>query len=217
MFRALSATSRSRKLRRFYDLFRPTANDRVLDIGGECDPTGSSVQLCDSYRWKCRLTVLNLDRSALHLIKESYPEVITVAGDARRLPFADKSFDIIFSNAVIEHLYTWDNQEAMAREIQRVGKRWFVATPNRWYPFEFHSRLPLVSWFPTPLRCRLTRLLCWNHVSRRYVTGIRMDEVRLLARREMRTLFPGSLIVPVRVTFYPETLIALGPASLVQM
>ena len=82
------------------------------------------------------------------MIKKHYPEIEAVVGDARDLPWPDKYFDAVYCNAVIEHLGDFENQKKMAAEIMRVGKRWFVTTPNRWYSFEFHLRLPFVTWLP---------------------------------------------------------------------
>lgn len=213
MFNALSAKSRSRKLQLFFDLLRPNQDDRVLDVGGECDPAGPSVQLSDNYPWKNRVTVANIDLEAMKRVRQTYPDSDVLLADACRLPFPDKSFDIGFSNAVIEHLYTRRNQQQMAAEIQRVCKRWFLATPNRWYPYEFHARLPFVSWLPAPLMHRVTRVVCYNHVHHRYMSGLRTDEIRLLTARELRRLFPRSRVIPLRITFYPETLLAVGPAA----
>jgi len=58
-------------------------------------------------------------------------------GDALDLRWPDKYFDAVYSNAAIEHVGDFDSQKRMAAEVMRVGKRWFVTTPNRWYPFEF--------------------------------------------------------------------------------
>ncbi len=213
MFNSLSEKSRSRKLRMFFSLLRPGPQDRVLDIGGECDPGGSSVQLSDNYPWKHRLTILNIDSHAMQRVKATYPQTSVMLGDACRLPFPDKAFEIGFSNAVIEHLFSWPNQQAMAAEMQRVCKRWFLSTPNRWYPYEFHSRIPFVSWLPAALMHKATRILCYNHVHHRYMSGLRTDEIRLLTAREMRLLFPRSHIIPVRITFMAETLLAVGGIS----
>lgn len=104
----------------------------------------------------------------------------------------------------------------MATEVQRVGKRWFVTSPNPWYPFEFHSRLPFVSWLPAPLMHLAIRVLAWNHESGRYTTGMQADEIRLLNKRKLRELFPSSVIISLRVTFYPETLLTVGPTPMVK-
>ncbi len=64
------------------------------------------------------------------------------------------SFDVVFSNAVIEHVGDRERQEALVREALRVGRRVFVTTPNRWFPIEVHTRLPFVHWLPDELAHR---------------------------------------------------------------
>ncbi len=71
-----------------------------------------------------------------------------VQADIRAMPFADGEFDIGVSNAVVEHVGGADDQRAFIHELCRVSKRVFVTTPNRWFPIEVHTRLPLVHWLP---------------------------------------------------------------------
>ncbi|MBC8844888.1 class I SAM-dependent methyltransferase, partial [Escherichia coli] len=68
----------------------------------------------------------------------------------------DQQFDIVFSNSVIEHLYTWENQEKMAKEVLRVGKYHFIQTPNYWFPIEPHWVFPFFQFLPKSIRIRLT-------------------------------------------------------------
>ena len=133
-------------------------------------------------------------------------------GDACDLPWADKSFDIVYSNAVIEHVGDFARQQRMAREIARVGKSWFVTTPNRWYPYEFHLRLPFVTWLPFHGYRWAGAFLAYNHLSRRYRFTLSPREVgfRLLSCRELKMCFPDSRVLKLRVTFWPETLLAIG-------
>ena len=75
-------------------------------------------------------------------------QIAYVQGDACALPFADRSFDIVFSNAVIEHVGDIERQRLFVAEALRVGRRVFLTTPNRWFPIEVHTRLPFVHWLP---------------------------------------------------------------------
>jgi len=76
--------------------------------------------------------------------RESFPLVTPIVFDGCALPFADKSFDIVYSNAVLEHLPGWGAVERFTNEVQRVGRSWFISTPNVWYPVEPDYHLPFV-------------------------------------------------------------------------
>ena len=89
--------------------------------------------------------------------RESYPRARYVQGDALALPFEDGEFDVAFSNAVIEHVGGPEEQRRFVDEALRVARRAFVTTPNRWFPVEVHTRLPLVHWLPDAARASRVR------------------------------------------------------------
>jgi hypothetical protein len=81
-----------------------------------------------------------------------------VRGDARRLPFADASFDYLVSNAVIEHVGGVEGARAMLDESKRVARRaFFHTTPNRCFPIEVHTRVPVLHWAPHRWQDRVFR------------------------------------------------------------
>jgi SAM-dependent methyltransferase len=123
------------------------------------------------------------------------PEIEYVQADGCALPFPDDSFDVCFSNAVIEHVGGIDRQRAFVAEAVRVSRRVFLTTPNRWFPVELHTRLPLVHWLPVPVAHRAYELLGMPWAR----------ENRLLGPRELRGLFP----VPVRIVNLGLTLVAI--------
>jgi len=211
IFSTLSYISRTRKLELFHEVIEPTPQMKVLDVGAEINPDGESVLLfIDSYPWKNNVSAVNLCVEDIELIKKHYPEVDARVGDACSLPWPDKYFDAVYSNAVIEHIGDAEKQRKMASEIMRISKRWFVTTPNRWYPFEFHMRLPLVTWLPYHGYRWFGRIICYDDVKRRYVSGIKHDDLRLLTAAELKQYFPKSRIIRQRVTFMAETLIVIG-------
>ena len=211
LFSKLSYVSRKRKLELFYNMLRPSEQTKVLDVGGEVNPRGGSdLQFIDSYFWKKNLAAINLSCEHISRIKEHYPEIDARVEDALSLPWPDKYFDVVYSNAVIEHVGDFAKQKQMAAEIMRVSKRWFVTTPNRWYPFEFHLRLPFVTWLPGHSYLRVGRIISYNHVHKKYVFGVKHSGTRLLTARELEQCFPSSKIIKQRVTFMAETLIAIG-------
>lgn len=211
IFARLSKISRTRKLELFNRLMNPTKEKKILDIGAEINPTNEDVpQFIDNYPWVNNVSAINLSSEHISLIKQYYPEVNARVGDACALPWENKHFDIVYSNAVIEHLGSFEKQKKMAAEVMRVGKSWFVTTPNRWYPFEFHMRLPFVTWLPRNGYIRFGQVISYNPMKRKYMSGIRRRGLRLMTAKELQQCFPSSRIIKQRVTFMAETLICVG-------
>jgi SAM-dependent methyltransferase len=211
IFSRLSRISRARKLDLFDKIMIPTSRMKLLDVGAQIHPDNNEMrQLIDIYPWKDNISVVNISAEHVATIKRYYPQIEAVVGDACELPWPDKSFDLVYSNAVIEHLGSFEKQKRMAAEIMRVGKRWFVATPNRWFPFEFHMRLPLVTWLFGDSYLRIGNIISYNHLRGRYMIGVKRSDLRLMSAGELKKCFPGSNIIKQRVTFMAETLIAIG-------
>ena len=118
MHRPLARYFRRRRFRRLARAFGLTAATRVLDDGGY------------AYYWsyfaeRPRLTIVNLEPPA-----QNSQGLDWVIADGRQLPFRDDAFDIVFSNSVIEHVGDTASRQGYAREVDRVGKGYYVQTPN---------------------------------------------------------------------------------------
>lgn len=211
LFNRLSQRSRSIKMELLQRYVPLRGTERVLDIGSQLD--FQSRQLLERFADKSRITAVNILPEHLRAIRAALPGVRTVLADARTMPFRDQEFDLVYSNAVIEHVGDFADQRRMADEVRRVGKRWFLTTPNRWYPFEFHVRMPLLSWLPPRWMHKAARLWGYDHIQRRYRSGNDYSDVRLLTAAELRRIFPDALILKPRVTFWPETLVIVGPVG----
>jgi hypothetical protein len=147
-----------------------------------------------------------------------HPNFVSLAGDACRLDdFADQSVDVVFSNSVIEHLGTWANQQRMADEIRRVGKTYFVQTPNFYFPVEPHFLCPLFHWLPFPARLWLIRHCSLGNITRkpsRAEAVKTLGEFRLLKKSEVRALFPEADLHGERLLGLTKSYIAVKlPAS----
>lgn len=187
-----SLASRRRKLRLFFEHMRPTPDLRVVDVGvsdsgfGEGSGGEATHNFFEAlYPWPERITAVStqyLDR-----FQAAFPRVTCVRADGRDLPFADGEFDLGFSNAVVEHVGTREDQRRFVHELCRVARRVFVTTPNRRFPVEVHTLLPFVHWLPRRQEHALYRLL-------RRPAGL---DVELLSEREFRTLFPPGVDVKV--------------------
>ena len=196
---AVSLRSRKRKLALFLDELAPTAETTVLDVGadelgfGDGAGCGTLNFFEELYPWPERITALGLHDGAG--FRARYPGIRYVQGDALHLPFGDGAFDVVFSNAVIEHVGGLDQQRRFVSEALRVGRKVFLTTPNRRFPLEVHTRLPLVHWLPAPVARRAYRASgkAWA------------EEIHLLSRRGLASLFPGR----VRVLDLGLTLVAV--------
>ena len=181
-----------------------TPEMRVLDVGGTVDI------------WKLapvmpRLVLLNQARARYEIGAGEQ----VVLGDGASLPFADRSFDLVFSNSVIEHVGSREDQARFAREIARVGKAYWVQTPNRFFPIEHHLWTPFVHWLPRAWQAAiLKRFSIWrlltNHtpIEREFYIGHYLSSIRLLSARELQALFPGAAILRERSLGWTKSLIA---------
>ena len=189
---------------RFMAELRITADSRVLDIGG-------TPECWDLLPVRPRLTLLNTPRAKDDLAGAAE----WVAGDGRALPFPGGAFDVVFSNSVIEHVGDEESQRRFASEVARVGRAYWIQTPNRWFPVEQHLLTPLVHWLPHSWQRKLVpRFNLWQVVARpaedrkRFYIEHYLRDVRLLGAGELRELFPGARVIRERFLGMTKSLVA---------
>lgn len=199
---AVSLASRKRKLRLFLETMRPKPATTVVDVGvadaafGASPGHDSTLNFFEAlYPWPERVTAVG--DTGLRAFRAAFPGVTAVTADGRRLPFADGEFDIGFSNAVVEHLPTEKDQQLFVHELCRVARRVFVTTPNRLFPVELHTLLPLVHWLPDRPRVRVLEALGRGE----------HGNLRLLTPASFRRLFPYE----VELRNLALTLVAFTP------
>lgn len=132
----------------FNSEFIDDITENVLDVGVTSDDQALSANFFEEQFPDKKKIIALSDQSALFLEKQ-YPGLVFKQGDARQLPFEDNSIDVVFSSAVIEHVGSEDNQLKMISECYRVCRKGvFITTPNRWFPIDPHTSLPLIHWLP---------------------------------------------------------------------
>lgn len=174
---------------------------RVLDVGG-------TQGFWDRMHFQDRdITIVLLNLTAADGLR---PGFVGMAGDARRMEFSDGEFDIVFSNSVIEHLGTWEDQMAMADEVRRVGRRYWIQTPNRWFPIEPHALVPGLQFLPQAMQGRIVGRFRpgWYRPLPRAKAERDAADVRLLTRTEMRRLFPDGTLWSERFFGLTKSLVA---------
>lgn len=196
---------RPRRLRLFYSSFKITEQTRVLDLGGGV------------YFWELarseglpvpQVTVFNIRPGPAKLL----PEVKWLQGDARSTGLGESSFDVVFSNSLVEHLFDWNSQVRFASEVKRLAPNYFVQTPNKWFFVEPHFVTPFIHWVPASVRRVLgPRATLWGWVDG--ATRVRYNqmlrEIRLLGVREMHTLFPDARIVGEKWMGMTKSIVAI--------
>jgi SAM-dependent methyltransferase len=188
----------------FRSVFEITSGTTVLDVGGyPFNWTLMTVNPC--------LTILNLDAPGPETRCDRW-----VVADGCRMPFADKSFDVVFCNSVIEHLGTFQRQAELAAEIVRVGRSYFVQTPDRHFPVEPHFLTLGVQFLPRRAKLVLLRYCSlWGLAQRRSPSecAALVDELCPLGPREMRALFPDAQIEKERLLGMTKSVIAVRRVS----
>ena len=176
----------------------------ILDVGATADREKESSNFFEqAYPHPERITALS-DQDASWMAAR-WAGLTFVQGDALRMPFGDGAFDLVFSNAVIEHVGRRENQATFIRECIRVSRRYvFITTPNRYYPIELHTALPLIHWLPPKLfRKALMRLGKAFFASE--------DNLNLLSKNdlaEMMKAFPARhAIGAIRFLGFPSNLL----------
>ena len=165
----------------FTSLPRPL---HILDVGG----TQVFWEIMGFIPDAIHLTILNTEP-----VEATFPTVTTIVGDARDMrEFNDKQFEVVVSNAVIEHVGSFKQQRQMAEEVQRVGKRYIVQTPNRYFPIEPHVLIPFFQFFPLQLK-----VFTATHTPNWGWKAAHIDElstIRLMSEKELRNVFPGARV-----------------------
>jgi hypothetical protein len=206
---ALSRRFRQRRMQRFAREFAIGPHTHVLDIGG-------TPEVWELLPVRPRVVLLNTPRAKADLASAAE----WVAGDGRALPFRDRAFDLVFSNSVIEHVGDAASQRRFAEEVARVGRAYWVQTPNRAFPIEQHLLTPFIHWLPRSWQGAVVpRFNLWSALAR--VTPDRRDfyirhylsDVRLLTARDLQTLFPGARLVRERFCGVVKSLVAVSHSA----
>jgi hypothetical protein len=205
--RSLAKVMRARRFDFFRSLVDPLPKPiRILDVGGTQDFWEAMNYVAPEI---ADITVVNLKAP-----ESRHANITTMDANACDMPmFADGEFDVVFSNSVIEHVGDVSNQRAMAGEVQRIGKRYFVQTPNRHFPIEPHYMFPFFQFMPTGIKTWLLMNLgiAWGgKIKDRNAAVATANSVILLSRSSFTAMFPKAQIYNEKVLGVTKSFTAFG-------
>jgi SAM-dependent methyltransferase len=199
------ARARAGRAAVFRRAFAISPSTRIIDIGSEDGSAIASVIAGTAVRPE-NVYIADIDPALVNAGHRKFGFVPVVITQTGRLPFPDGFFDIVYCSSVIEHVTVpkeevWsarsgktfkrraeESQAAFAREIRRLGKNYFVQTPNKWFPIESHTWLPFIGFAPRAAQ------LATIAVSNRFWIKRTSPDWHLLTAGEMRRLFPDAEI-----------------------
>jgi Methyltransferase domain len=202
---------RTKRMKMFYQALSINSQTKILDVGG--NPFIWQIATEHGLAQINNITVLNIYEEQ----RELPPNVRWVVGNGCELPFEDGEFDVVFSNSVIEHLGVLGSQESFAREIRRVGRNYWVQTPDPRFFVEPHYLSPFVHWLPIDLRRKVSRhATTWGLLTRpsKEQIEVMLKEIRLIAPKEFKGMFPDAEIISERWIGMPKSLIAKRVGSI---
>lgn len=186
--------ARKKIFRLFMEYINPDTEDSILDAGVAPVKGISGVKTVTNnffeyfYPYTDHITATSIEDASN--LEKSFKGLSFIKTEAYHTPFADKQFDAVFCNAVVEHTGSRKQQEAFIHEYCRVGKKFFFTTPNRWFPIEVHSALPLIHWLPPKYFRKVLKAL-----GKQALADVSI--LNLLSEKEFKSLFPQNVQLEV--------------------
>ncbi len=197
--RNLASPFRKKRFQEFLEVLEVRASDSILDVGGLAETwEGTALEQ--------NVTILNLRLS------ENRPKPFRwIEADACAMDMIDdQSFDIVFSNSVIEHVGDLTRQRELANEVRRVGKKYWVQTPYKHFPLEIHFLFPFLQYLPHDLRIEVAKAWPFSYSKMLKLDPVyEAEHIWLLDRSRFRSLFPDAQILSEKFMGITKSLIAL--------
>ena len=159
LIKNVTINARQKFFNKFRKLTNYNINNSVLDIG--TTPSMDDEQNIFLENTKNNLNITCISNQDCSVLKNKYPNVKEFfIGDGKKTKFLDNSFDIVHSNATIEHVGSYTNQLKFIEESVRISKKFvFIQTPNRYFPIDFHTTIPLIHWLPKKIHRKILNLI----------------------------------------------------------
>ncbi len=198
----ISQKSREKKFEQFLFEIKPKNNERIIDVGINNEEYSQGDNYLEKH-YSHPQNITAVSKESIDLFKKQYPDIKSLVADGRKLPFDGDAFDIGYSNAVIEHVGERQDQINFLKELFRVSRRGYFTTPNRFFPIEIHTRVPLLhlllskKYFDSFL----------NLIGKKWATG---DYMNLLSKKDIKGIMAEAgienyTILSNRLLGFPAT------------
>jgi SAM-dependent methyltransferase len=179
----ISGRNREKKLQIFLKYINPSEFDTILDVGysNKEEENPSSNYLEKKYKYKNKITALGIEDT--NEFNFRYPEVRTIRYAGGVFPFKNKEFDIGWSNAVIEHVGNSESQILFLKEMIRTCKRVFLTTPNKLFPIEVHTRIPLLHFLPKKFFDEILKFVGKSWATGSYMNLLTCREIKVILKK----------------------------------
>ena len=191
-------------------IFRENGSCRILDIGGE---TGYWRFFNWDFLRSRQVQVVISNFGSWSKPVDVDPGIFSFErGDGCDLPYADKSFDLVHSNSVVEHVGDWSRMIQFSQQVRRLAPRYYVQTPNFWFPYEPHFQTPFFHWLPESLRVSLLIRRSMGHYPKAENVSRAVEwtqSARLLDSKQFTSLFPDAIVQKEKLLGMTKSLIAI--------
>lgn len=181
----------------------------IIDIGGT-ENYWKIVPQAYLEKHHVRITITNLPDKKLP--EDHGPFCFVHANGCNLENFADNSFHIAHSNSVIEHVGDWQDMVQFTAELKRIAQKYFVQTPNFWFPIEPHCMTPFFHWLPRPIRIKLVMNFAlgnWGKAASIHEAVRTVERIRLLDKTMFQELFNDANIKTEWFFLMPKSFIAV--------
>ncbi len=217
----LRASARRRRKKTFHENFSINKETKILDLGSQ-DGTHINELLKGADFTPENIFIADINLSPLEAGEKKYGFNKVLIPENGKIPFDDGYFDIVFCSSVIEHVtanksdvlagidskdftdIARKRQDEFAGEIKRLGKSYFVQTPNKYFLIESHSWLPFLGHFPRFMQVGILKI-----TNKFWVKKTHPDWL-LLTYSDMEKLFPDAKILCEKWLFLNKSFIAVG-------
>ena len=140
----------------FLDNIKFNKNSKILDVGTTPILEPHENIIFNQYKWKNNIT--GFSNQDCNILKKKFKTNKFIKGDAKNIKLKKNKFDISFCSATIEHVGNYKNQKKLISELFRVSRNYvFLTTPNRSFPIDFHTKLPIIHLLPKKIHRKILK------------------------------------------------------------